>query len=60
MGFCIIVPTYNNGKSFRTELNLNSIFSQNYSNYKVVIIDDASTDNTPVILQKYLKFYDIS
>lgn len=60
MGFCIIVPTYNNGNSFRTELNLNSIFSQNYTNYKVVVIDDASTDNTPTIIKKYLDFYDIS
>lgn len=59
MGFCVIVPTYNNGNSFRTELNLNSIFSQNYTNYKVVVIDDASTDNTPAIVKKYLNFYDI-
>jgi cellulose synthase/poly-beta-1,6-N-acetylglucosamine synthase-like glycosyltransferase len=54
MGFCIIVPTYNNANNFRAELNLNSIFSQNYTNYKVVIIDDASQDQTATIIRKYL------
>lgn len=54
-----MVPTYNNAKNFRAELNLNSIFSQNYTNYKVVIIDDASTDKTPVVIQKYLDYFSI-
>lgn len=41
-----MVPTYNNNKNFRVEANLNSVFAQNYTNYKVVIIDDASIDKT--------------
>jgi glycosyltransferase involved in cell wall biosynthesis len=43
---CIIVPTYNNNAHFRLELNLNSIFMQNYTNYFAVIINDVSTDGT--------------
>lgn len=58
-GICVIVPSFNNNQLFRVELNLNSIFSQNYSNYKVVIIDDASTDGTQDLLERYLKYYAI-
>ena len=43
--FCIVVPTLNNAMDFRYYYNLKSIFNQNYTNYKVVIIDDASIDN---------------
>jgi glycosyltransferase involved in cell wall biosynthesis len=32
---------------------------QNYTNYKVVIIDDASTDQTPDLIQAYIDFYNI-
>jgi glycosyltransferase involved in cell wall biosynthesis len=53
--FCIVVPTLNNGKDFRYEYNLRSIFNQNYTNYKVVIIDDASTDQNYELIQQYLE-----
>lgn len=43
--FCIVVPTYNNAQNFRYEYNLYSIFNQDYTNFKVVIIDDASIDH---------------
>lgn len=43
---CIMVPGYNNNDKFRIEYNLNSIFAQNYTNYKVVIVNDASTDKS--------------
>lgn len=39
---------------------MNSIFSQNYTNYKVVIIDDASKDDTALLIQKYLNYYKIA
>lgn len=55
----MITPSYNNNRNFRIELNLNSIFTQNYSNYFVVIVDDASNDGSGAIFQKYLDFYDI-
>jgi glycosyltransferase involved in cell wall biosynthesis len=43
---CVVVPGYNNNAKFRLEYNLNSIFLQNYTNYFVVIINDASTDGS--------------
>ena len=40
--FCIVVPSYNNVKSRLFLRNLDSIFMQNYDNFHVVYIDDAS------------------
>ncbi len=40
----VIVPSYNN-KNWVYE-NLISIFKQDYSNYRIIYIDDASTDGT--------------
>lgn len=59
MPICVISPGYNNHGGFRSEKLLNSIFAQNYSNYRVVITDDASTDHTAEVIEKYLQFYGI-
>jgi glycosyltransferase involved in cell wall biosynthesis len=56
---CIIVPGYNNNDRFRIESNLNSIFAQNYTNYRVVIVNDASNDGSGEVYRKYLDFYNI-
>lgn len=48
----ILIPTYN-GSTYIVE-TLKSILSQNYSNFRIIISDDASTDNT-VSLIKNLK-----
>lgn len=40
----VIVPSYNNALWYKW--NLDSIFAQEYNNYKVIYIDDCSTDNT--------------
>lgn len=50
---CVVSPGYNNNAKFRIEYSLNSIFTQNYSNYKVIIINDASTDGSGEIYRKY-------
>lgn len=42
--FVIIVPSYNN--SAYCEQNILSILHQQYENYRVIFIDDASTDDT--------------
>ncbi len=42
--FVIIVPSYNNEDY--VEKNLSSILEQEYQNYKVIFIDDCSTDKT--------------
>jgi glycosyltransferase involved in cell wall biosynthesis len=48
--FVVIVPSFNNSEW--VERNLRSIFEQKYDNFRVIYIDDASTDET---LSKALK-----
>lgn len=43
---CVVVPTWNNAKKYRYHHNLHSIMNQDYQNYKIVVIDDASSDGT--------------
>ncbi len=49
--FLIVIPSYNN-EPF-VEKNLDSVFKQQYSNYRVIYIDDASSDET------YQRAYDL-
>ena len=42
--FSIIIPTYNRGKLILKTLE--SVFSQDYSDYEVIVVDNCSTDNT--------------
>ena len=51
--FVIIVPAYNNRASYKK--NLHSIFTQTHGDYRVVYIDDASTDQTDVLVETYLE-----
>lgn len=48
----IIVPSYNNENNYLR--NLNSIYSQQYSNYRVLYFDDNSTDNTYQLVKDYI------
>src|SRR3989338_1517611 len=54
--FVIIVCSYNN--EAWVVKNLDSLFEQNYENYRIIYIDDNSTDSTADIVQNYLKKYD--
>ena len=54
-----MVGGYNNNKQFRVQHNLNAIFTQNYTNYKAIIIDDASTDGTIELYKKYFMHHKI-
>lgn len=47
----IITPTYNCG-SFIEE-TIESVLSQTYSNWEMLIVDDCSTDNTKKIVEQY-------
>ena len=47
----VIMPCFNSGKTIRNSLN--SILSQSYSNYEIIIIDDGSCDNTSNLLKQY-------
>tara|TARA_B100000963_G_scaffold350135_2_gene360010 strand:+ start:10826 stop:11611 length:786 start_codon:yes stop_codon:yes gene_type:complete len=47
----IIIPNFNKGKYI--EQAIKSLINQNYKNWKALIIDDKSTDNSKKILKKY-------
>jgi glycosyltransferase involved in cell wall biosynthesis len=48
-----VVASYNNARWYKK--NLDSIFSQKYSNYKVLYADDASPDGTGQLVADYVK-----
>lgn len=47
----ILIPVYNSEKFIRETLD--SVLSQTYKNFEVIIVDDACTDNTPKILIEF-------
>ncbi|RKZ54901.1 MAG: hypothetical protein DRQ44_18480 [Gammaproteobacteria bacterium] len=47
----IVVPVYN-GETYLAE-SLDSIITQTYPNTEILVMDDASTDNTPDIIKSY-------
>lgn len=49
----IIIPSYNNEQLY--EKNLASVFSQKYSNFRVIYTNDASTDDTGFWVKKYVQ-----
>ncbi len=49
--FVIVVPSYNNAKNYQQ--NLDTLFAQQYENYRVVYVDDASTDSTGALVEDY-------
>ncbi len=55
--FVIIVPSYNNSEW--VDKNLNSIFSQAYTNYRVIYIDDCSSDNTYELVKNYVEQHNL-
>ena len=51
--FVIVIPSYNNNDWYKE--NLRSVFAQKYTNYRVIYIDDASTDGTADLVQQYVQ-----
>lgn len=49
----VVIPSYNNRPWYKK--NLDSVFSQEYNNYRVIYIDDASTDDTGRLVQEYIQ-----
>lgn len=50
--FVFVIPSYNNAEW--CEKNLRSVFEQNYDNYRVIYIDDSSTDGTDVKVKNFI------
>lgn len=48
--FSIIIPLYNKEKFIKTTIN--SVLSQSYDNYEIIIVDDCSTDNSYEIVEE--------
>lgn len=51
--FSILIANYNNGKYFKDCYA--SLISQTYGNWEVIIVDDASTDNSVEIIESIIK-----
>lgn len=49
----VVIPSYNNKDWY--ERNLGSALSQRYPNFRVIYIDDASTDGTGDLVEKYIR-----
>ncbi|MEX0672404.1 MAG: glycosyltransferase family 2 protein [Candidatus Babeliales bacterium] len=48
----VLIPSYNNALWYQE--NLNSVFGQNYTNYRVIYIDDCSADKTGALVEEYI------
>lgn len=49
----VVVASYNNSEWYT--YNLGSIFAQNYTNYRVIYVDDCSPDGTAQLAETYVK-----
>jgi glycosyltransferase involved in cell wall biosynthesis len=47
----VIIPVYNGAATI--DRALKSVFDQTFTDYEIVICDDGSTDDTPLVLAKY-------
>lgn len=50
--FAILITSYNNAEWYKA--NLSSVFDQDYDNYRVIYVDDASDDGTAELVEKYI------
>ncbi len=51
--FVFIIPSYNNADWYKG--NLDSVFTQMYTNWRIIYIDDASSDQTADLVEAYVK-----
>lgn len=54
--FVIIIPSYNNEQWYF--MNLSSVLTQKYPHYRIIYIDDVSTDNTLSCVKDFITQYD--
>ncbi|MGB9667721.1 MAG: glycosyltransferase family 2 protein [Thermosulfidibacteraceae bacterium] len=48
----VVIPTYNRASLLIRAIE--SVFSQSYKNFEIIVVDDASTDNTREVVSKFL------
>jgi glycosyltransferase involved in cell wall biosynthesis len=51
----VIIPVYN--RASLVERTIDSALNQTYANVEIVVIDDGSTDETPLVLARYAELY---
>ncbi|MFA6066324.1 MAG: glycosyltransferase family 2 protein [Candidatus Babeliaceae bacterium] len=51
--FVIIIPSYNNQEYYQK--NLSDALDQEYENYRIIYIEDASTDNTKQLVEQFIE-----
>ena len=51
ISFSIIIPTYN--RAYSLQRAIESVVSQTYSNWEIIIVDNCSTDSTDEIVDSY-------
>lgn len=56
--FSIVIPTYN--RKFDLGRCLDSLVSQTYKNFEVLVCDNASTDHTEEFIEKYKKLLNLN
>ena len=49
----VIVPTYNRAKWLSQSIE--SIIAQDYKDWELIVVDDASSDNTGEIVKDFMK-----
>lgn len=57
MKLSVIVPVYNMAGEGKLQFCLNSLVNQTISDYEIIAVDDASTDNSLEVLREYEKKY---
>ena len=50
--FSILIANYNNGMYIKEAID--SVYAQDYSNWEIIIVDDASTDNSKEIYSEFI------
>ena len=51
--FSVVIPTYNRGAFIGATLE--SVLTQTYPHYEVIVVDDCSTDNTEQVIEPYVR-----